>query len=235
LIAAKPVTSILFSSIQALNRSNADGLRVTLHYGNKIKDIKFSSSSALDTFQELLSHGSRFQDRPSIISSYITPQLSIWIGTWNTGGTCLFHTSWIACSQHDLVVIGLQECKYRQQWTSAISTHLSDQYDLFHKDSLWEMIMLIFVRRSQIALFDIALISKDTIGTGAGHLGNKGAVLASLRLQQSIVSLTCTHLAARPERLLNRRENLMRIIKDAKPDIYRDARHHIIFGNLAIS
>ena len=155
--------------------------------------------------------------------------------TWNVGNkqprAAEFNLVEAGGGGFDLIVIGTQECTYTvkeeavdkiydiwgkqrcglHNWFGIINSHLGEEYGIVECDSLLEMRLVIFAKRSAANL--IANVQKITEATGiAGVVGNKGkerlegAVLIALidsggvliRLEYGSTSLAFinSHLAA---------------------------------------
>jgi hypothetical protein len=79
----------------------------------------------------------------------------IFIGSWNVGHSRCPPSStieeWIHCSdEYDLIALGVQECKKTRKtdWLSTIQDHAERKgYVLISYVPMWEMFLLVFVRR----------------------------------------------------------------------------------------
>lgn len=99
--------------------------------------------------------------------------------------------------------------------------------------SLWEIALLVFVRRSHA--FKINNVESGTVACGVGDvLGNKGAVgvslqvaarserlcllsaLVAVQIHNVPVMFVCSHLAARAERKVQRYENYQKIVRSMR-------------------
>ena len=187
-----------------------------------------------------------------IANTFIFPaltsnKLSIFSTTWNVGGCKVpnSYNNWLN-KDHDLYVICLEECNKTEQWSSTILSYLANHIN--HKDDdinpyvivssvrLWEIVIFIIIKRQYTPF--ISHIEGTTVACGAGGLaGNKGGVIVSMQLFESKLCFVGCHLAARAERLLQRNENILKIIKSYRPSYIHDNTnddiinyfHHIIW------
>lgn len=184
----------------------------------------------------------------SALTSSLHAPLSIFIGSWNLGNAPFTYESlndFIPSMKYDLYVIGLQECSkgHRDQWLLELRNHiqqnwksstsgsvttsveddkdLEQPYTLLGVVKLWEIVMMVLIRRPLAV--HVSNLCMDTIATGVGDvLGNKGGCGISFAYQESNLCFVACHLAARSERVVQRAENYMKILKQLQlglPDI----------------
>ncbi|CEO99150.1 hypothetical protein PBRA_001055, partial [Plasmodiophora brassicae] len=233
-----PVAVPLADIIDA-TRSSSDQRRASIRFQEKdavkVKEFVFSCRSARETFLAQINENHNMGDEiaePKQARTY-----SLWVGSWNTGkmpaADVESSVDWVPAG-HDLYVVGLQECRNNQAWQAAIQAHLNggdDEFVLLNSHSLWSILLLVFVRASLSGTVFITMT--DSVGTGMNNLaGNKGAVVASLRIDDDVVCFTVCHLAARAERIFDRRSNIRHIMAEVKDDVYHTARHQVFFGDL---
>jgi hypothetical protein len=93
------------------------------------------------------------------------------------------------------------------------------------------------IMRTDMSRF-VTHIDADTVACGVGDLlGNKGGVVMSMRLFGTSVCIVGCHLAARAERLSQRRDNFLKIVRQAKVgmsnwDILSQHTHVLWLGDL---
>jgi hypothetical protein len=98
------------------------------------------------------------------------------------------------------------------QKTSRADDDSSAPYALLGVVKLWEIVLMVLIRRPLAAR--VSNICMDTIATGVGDvLGNKGGCGISFSYCDTNLAFVATHLAARAERVVQRRENYMKILK----------------------
>lgn len=126
-----------------------------------------------------------------------TPKIKVKTATWNVGNkqprAAEFSLVEPGGGGFDLIVIGAQECTYTvkedtvdkiydiwgkhrsglHNWFGIVSSHLGEDYGIVECESLLEMRLVIFAKKSAASL--ITNVQKITEATGiAGVVGNKG-------------------------------------------------------------
>jgi hypothetical protein len=97
--------------------------------------------------------------------------------------------------------------------------------------------MLVVIMRTDMSRF-VTHIDADTVACGVGDLlGNKGGVVMSMKLFGTSICIVGCHLAARAERLSQRRDNFLKIVRQAKVgmsnwDILSQHTHVLWLGDL---
>lgn len=109
-------------------------------------------------------------------------------------------------------------------------------YALLGVVKLWEIVLMVLIRRP--LLCRVSNLFMDTIATGVGDvLGNKGGCGISFTFQDVNLCFVACHLAARSERVQQRAENYMKILKQlqlgaANVDILAQNDHVFWLGDL---
>ena len=123
---------------------------------------------------------------------------------------------------HAMYIIGMQECgvasSLHEQWRVAIAKHLGPRYAMVTEVHLWEMCLFCFALKTEVP--SITGVATDTVATGMGiakeitgvQIGNKGGLGIGLQWRDTSIAFVCTHLAARAERLEQRRKDYMQIV-----------------------
>lgn len=169
--------------------------------------------------------------------------------------------------KYDIYAIGLQECSKgsRDQWlheikclicqqwgnksstaaSSASSSSHDTSYSSFDSDEtfvtlgivkLWEIVLMVLIRRE--LAHNVSNVEMGSIATGVGDvLGNKGGVALSMNYGESSLCFVSSHLAARAERVQQRAENVIKIVKQLRLarkeiDILSQFDHLFWFGDL---
>jgi hypothetical protein len=155
--------------------------------------------------------------------------LKLSILTWNAGCTRPTHNfpSIVSTGPDvDIWVIGMQECLYdpvppsktcEADWLQLVKEALSVHGDfiLITSVSLWQIRIAIFVRVSVRHL--VSDVSTSTVATGfAGIVKNKGASAVAAVINGTKCLFICSHLAARPERVHQRKTMTAEILKGLK-------------------
>jgi hypothetical protein len=152
----------------------------------------------------------------------------------------LVHATFEDGNLPDIVVIGLQEVVELSDvgaylevggskgstliaWTAQLDKALSklidegstdDSYSQVTSHQLVGLALFIYVRESRID--EVDAIQVTTVGVGMLGLGNKGAVVASLRLNERYdCCFVCSHLAAHQDQVAARNQNFQDIIRFA--------------------
>ncbi|GAB5372451.1 hypothetical protein AAMO2058_001666500 [Amorphochlora amoebiformis] len=151
---------------------------------------------------------------------------SVFIGTWNVGQSIVYDSldDFIPPNKFDIYAIGLQECrvKDRNKWELELAHHINlnyrgseskNSYDLIKHHALREINLFIFVRKSLVN--KVTNIEAQHVACGVGNVvGNKGGVGISFSLYDTKVCFVACHLAARSERLDERRNDYSRICRE---------------------
>jgi endonuclease/exonuclease/phosphatase family metal-dependent hydrolase len=109
----------------------------------------------------------------------------------------------------------------------------NQQYLCLGVVALWEMVLLVYIKSSLAPR--ISNVMTSTCATGVGDvLGNKGGAALSFSLDDSRVCFINSHLAARKERLLQRRQNYVKILRELKLGVPENSDllhwfHHVIW------
>eukprot|EP00808_Paulinella_micropora_P017907 g17873.t1 len=160
--------------------------------------------------------------------------ISVFAGTWNMGECKYTNQSlegFLPTLKHDIYVIGIQEAgKEKDVWMKEMICHLNQVWkeDTREEDKpyqilgevklweisilvkLWEIIILVLIRRKYITY--ISNYEEASIACGMGNvMGNKGGVGMSFNIGATRLCFIVSHLAAREERLIQRRANYSRI------------------------
>jgi hypothetical protein len=120
----------------------------------------------------------------------------------------------------------MQECLYdpvppsktcEADWLQLVKEALSanGEFVLITSVSLWQIRIAVFVRKSVRHL--VSDVSTSTVATGfAGIVKNKGASAVSIVVNGTKCLFICSHLAARPERVQQRKTMTAEILKGLK-------------------
>ena len=109
-------------------------------------------------------------------------------------------------------------------------------YALLGVVKLWEIVMMVLIRRPLISR--VTNLCMDTVASGiADVMGNKGGCGISFTYQDSNLCFIACHLAARSERIVQRAENYMKILKQLQlgqpnVDILSQMDHVFWLGDL---
>eukprot|EP01006_Ploeotia_vitrea_P051449 TRINITY_DN67561_c7_g3_i1.p1 TRINITY_DN67561_c7_g3~~TRINITY_DN67561_c7_g3_i1.p1 ORF type:complete len:1104 (+),score=605.94 TRINITY_DN67561_c7_g3_i1:110-3313(+) len=101
---------------------------------------------------------------------------------------------------------------------------------------LWEIVLVVLVRRELFG--SVTNVDGQTVACGVGDvLGNKGAVAVSFRYEETQFCFVVTHLVARAERLTQRRDNFIKIMRELRIgrhdyDVMAQHHHIVWFGDL---
>jgi len=106
--------------------------------------------------------------------------------------------------------------------TSSSPSNSNSPYVLLGVVKLWEIIMMVLIRRPLAR--HVSNLMMDTCATGVGDvLGNKGGCGLSFMYEETHLAFVACHLAARAERMTQRAENYQKIIKNLRlgcqPDV----------------
>jgi len=179
--------------------------------------------------------------------------LKLSVMTWNAGCTRPAHNFPAIVSTGpdvDIWVFGMQECLYdpvppsktcEADWINLLKEALSahEEFVLVTTVSLWQIRIAVLVRAS-VRHF-VSDVSTSTVATGfAGIVKNKGASAVSMVINGIKCLFICSHLAARPERVTQRKTMTADILKGLKlpspsgGDLFPEAAfgHIFWFGDL---
>jgi hypothetical protein len=182
-----------------------------------------------------------------------TRPLKLAVMTWNAGCTRPadnFPAIVSTGPDVDIWVLGMQECLYNpvppsktceDDWLQLVREALSAVGDfiLLTSVSLWQIRIAVFVRVA--VAHSVADVSTTTVATGfAGIVKNKGASAVSMSINGAKCLFICSHLAARPERVQQRKSMTADILKGLKlvsptgSDLFPEASfdHIFWFGDL---
>lgn len=184
-------------------------------------------------------------------------KVSIFCGTWNVGSSAPVDSisNFIPSNTYDLYAIGLQECPHtqREAWVAEIQrqiggsgaefTSLSDKerdeqssYQIVGSAKLWEISLVVFARRDMA--YKVTCREVATVACGVGDvLGNKGGAAVFFRIEDTTLCFLTCHLAARAERIKERRQDFLKITKmmrfgDRDVDLLMQCDHMFWFGDL---
>eukprot|EP01128_Nolandella_sp_AFSM9_P005317 TRINITY_DN2547_c0_g1_i1.p1 TRINITY_DN2547_c0_g1~~TRINITY_DN2547_c0_g1_i1.p1 ORF type:complete len:516 (-),score=108.15 TRINITY_DN2547_c0_g1_i1:245-1660(-) len=129
-----------------------------------------------------------------------------------------------------MYVIAAQECMYDARkgfsscgddWKSFIIGHMGDQYDVVESTSMWEIRLIVFIRKS--LAHNITNVAKSKEATGIGHmLGNKGGVAIGFNYLESSLAFVNSHLAAHQIEISARNQDVQEIISNLKLSGHED-------------
>ncbi len=179
-----------------------------------------------------------------------TPEaVSIFVGSWNVAQNIVYDSldDFIPSNKFDIYAVGLQECrvKDRSKWEVELTRHINLNYRgnkaknthvLVKKCALREINLFLFVKKDLVD--KVTNIEAHTVACGIGNVvGNKGGAAISLSLFDSKLCFLTCHLAARSERLDNRRDDYRRICREmgmgvSNLDILSQFHHLFWFGDL---
>ena len=87
--------------------------------------------------------------------------------------------AWIPKNKYDMYVIGAQECEYEprkpyqtceEDWRLTISNHVGESYVLVAHQSMWQIRLLVFVRKTLRHHITNISRSKEATGTPTADL-----------------------------------------------------------------
>jgi phosphatidylinositol-bisphosphatase len=147
-----------------------------------------------------------------------TEPYKIFCGTWNVNlnapNTKLDLSKWLLVGSDapDIYAIGFQEINMSpdtillsesrpdQPWINKIEEGLaksSEPYSMLKCVRYVGMMLTIFCKQS--IKRNVRLVLEDKVGTGTLNFGNKGAVCASIQLNETYICFVNSHLAAHGE------------------------------------
>lgn len=179
--------------------------------------------------------------------------LSIFTGTWNLGdaspGSVPNLEDFIPPNEFDIYAIGFQEMtsKGRDEWMHTLKCHImqdpkhdpkdeSSSYFTVATVRLWEILVTVIAKRCHAHKF--SNLEEGTVACGVGDImGNKGGAAVSFCIENTAVCFIVSHLAARAERLPQRRDNYLKIVRGLRfgkkdLDIVNQHDHVFWFGDL---
>lgn len=142
--------------------------------------------------------------------------LDLFCLTWNLGNFAADEDkfSTFLPPAQDIYVIGFQECnsKTRDGVLQSLLNGLGFGYDIVRSHRLWDIVLVILIRIELAS--KVSNVEMATVATGIGDvLGNKGGVGISFRYEDTSLCFVVSHLAARFERVQQRRENYFKIVR----------------------
>jgi hypothetical protein len=175
------------------------------------------------------------------VGQWLGRKLLIYSGSWNVGNAAPPDdiSAWVPKSGYDIYALGSQECAYEprlgmtnaEDWFYRITSTLGDEYVTVEALSLWQIRLIVLVRR-ELAPF-VSQIQKDSVACGiANVLGNKGAVGISFWLYDYSFCFISSHLAAHIEKVGKRNADYKEIISQMKlgnKDIDINNQFHYMF------
>jgi len=149
---------------------------------------------------------------------------SLFIGTFNVGDASPPKSQlefWIPSNgYHSLVAIGIQEVSSRyDEWAKAISSHLGDVYVCMASVKMWEIGLLVYIKRDSMAHVSNITTGMEKTGIKVGNnmtsiqLGNKGGVGVGFKWHDVPICFINSHLAAQQNKVIQRNDNYFQIMK----------------------
>ncbi|XP_024517131.1 phosphatidylinositol 3,4,5-trisphosphate 5-phosphatase 1-like isoform X2 [Selaginella moellendorffii] len=144
-----------------------------------------------------------------IVAGIAEPEhdISVFLGTWNVGNArpAVDLSSWLPTkSEHELLVIGAQECDYpprppfsdcAKDWINSVKSCIGQRYKLVCAVSRSQIRLAAFVRDD--AEKAISEMDSGSEATGVGHVvANKGAVCIAFKFWDTDLCFVNSHLAA---------------------------------------
>ncbi|XP_024522283.1 phosphatidylinositol 3,4,5-trisphosphate 5-phosphatase 2B-like isoform X2 [Selaginella moellendorffii] len=144
-----------------------------------------------------------------IVAGIAEPEhdISVFLGTWNVGNArpAADLSSWLPTkSEHELLVIGAQECDYpprppfsdcAKDWINSVKSCIGQRYKLVCAVSRSQIRLAAFVRDD--AEKAISEMDSGSEATGVGHVvANKGAVCIAFKFWDTDLCFVNSHLAA---------------------------------------
>lgn len=229
-----------FAKVKSIGRGQNDDFPVSICFKNRDPlNISFVDAIQQQTF---LYHSKNMLHEALEIKEDNNAHISIYVGTYNVGDSLPSNLEKVfKPNSYDIYTICLQECNKdtRGDWISQLKSHINgseDNYCTLATERLMEIVVLILVRKAHF--HKITNIQTGTIPTGIGDIiGNKGGVVVGFNFEDTSICFVGSHLAARAERLPQRRENYIRIIKNTgfgehNVDIIHDYDHLFWLGDL---
>ncbi|XP_049850398.1 phosphatidylinositol 3,4,5-trisphosphate 5-phosphatase 2B-like [Schistocerca gregaria] len=188
--------------------------------------------------------------------------LQIFVGTWNMGNSvppnCDVIRTWFACEaggtgtspngscarlQHDVIIVGVQECAYypekqscENHWFNLLKKTLGSEFTMIACISLRKSIRTgVFVRKLWTPCIDA--IQADMHSTTFPVFWRKGGIGVHLKLLGTDLCFLNCHLSAHSSRTLTRNSELRRLFGRIKLgrrncDISNQFHHIWVFGDL---
>ena len=150
--------------------------------------------------------------------------LRVLVGTWNAGNAPPAEdlSTWLRNDgdEHELVVVGSQECTYSPRaphascdadWHASLAATLGPHYTCVRGDSFGQMKLAVYARYDTLA--GITAHESGTEATGLGHVhSNKGGMAAVLHVWDTSVVFMNSHLAAHQNKTKRRNEDYGEIV-----------------------
>lgn len=231
--------------ITRLDACQWNPLKVNIWFRDVIRyEFDFSDSNSRKRFMALVTQMIHVKQGQKVDLS----RVSVYCGSWNVGGLGVPTKdqgeipTWIPQFEHDIYAISFQECPgpRRQEWTEYLNKeYLSgcgNNYVLVSNKALWEIGVVVFARSD--LLCHISNIETGSIACGIGDvLGNKGGAAVAMSVGNTMMCFVTCHLAARAERITQRRDNFLKIAKhlrfgNQEVDILSQFDHVFWFGDL---
>mmetsp|Transcript_10875 Transcript_10875/g.17420 ORF Transcript_10875/g.17420 Transcript_10875/m.17420 type:complete len:1031 (+) Transcript_10875:195-3287(+) len=216
---------------------------------NHVQEEKLSSSMVASLSAMQLSNKKLKMPTANWHVAFHPNAVSVFIGTWNVAQNIVYDSldDFIPPSKYDIYAIGLQECriKDRNKWQTELERHINlnyrgkvtkNTYDLIKHHALREINLFLFVRKN--LTHAVTNIEAQHVACGVGNVvGNKGGVAVSINLYDTKLCFVTCHLAARSERLDERRNDFRRICKEMSlgtqsMDMLSQFHHVFWFGDL---
>lgn len=184
-------------------------------------------------------------------------KLTIFVGTWNVGksGPVEDLSQFIPPNAYDAYAIGMQECPHTQRdaWVVEFQRQLGgfakeysslaekdrdeqSNYEIVGNVKLWEISLVVFARKD--IAYKVTCREAATVACGVGDvLGNKGGASVFFRYEDTTICFVTCHLAARAERIKERRQDFLKLTKmmrfgDKEIDLLMQCDHVFWFGDL---
>ena len=174
--------------------------------------------------------------------------LTLLVASWNMGENppAADLSAWLgAAPTATVVAVGLQECMYEARYgyndceedmASTLHSHLGEGYMQLCAVSLNAIRLFVFVRARHVQA--VSRLQPSHRAPRLGNIyGNKGGVGAALHFHRTSLCFINVHLAARPERVLDRNADTALILSDLALgqrglDVSDQFDHSFFFGDL---
>lgn len=162
---------------------------------------------------------------------------TVFIGTWNVGNAPPPEdmSAWLKPNTgsetgrhrpYDIVVIGAQECDYKskssktcdEDWLEKLAMNLPG-YENLESNALMQIKLSIWVNKNSnlVKHSKLSAVQTTTEATGIAHaLGNKGGVVALLRIDDLSLCFINSHLAAHQDKCTRRNSDVSEIISGSR-------------------
>lgn len=184
----------------------------------KAKGTFLSSKTDAKQDAKRATDGTRFSPRA----------ISVFAGTWNVGQSIVYDSldDFIPSNRYDIYAIGLQEArvKDRSKWEVELTRHINvnfrgkptkNEYTLVQRRALREINIFVYVRNALVS--KISNVESGEIACGIGNVvGNKGAAAVSFNIYDTKLCFLSCHLAARPNKIVERRNDYRRICRELR-------------------